>query len=243
MSDFKPQPRPKNPVDDIKLRLSCPPTQGATRPGSLAFSVFCTEKGPHCRIDVYTNVPNDKNNGNIRAAMDAPVFYDMMQMVEIAADAEPGYKSFIENLNHTYFGGKRSEEAELVSKTIIGKDAEGRVFISVIAQGRPNLKFVFLPSFYHHLCNSDGSRMSEADASKIHAKGFVKLLRDLASSVLYHTYVEPKPRDPQQGRGGAGGGGGGRSGYQQNQNQNRGGGQQPASQSNDSFDGDDGWPM
>ena len=201
--NFKPAPRPKNALDEYKLRLSAPPAQGATKPASMAFSVVSNNP----RIDVYTNVPNDKNNGNIRAAMDSPTFYSLLELLEKAINGPADNRYSIKNMNHTFFEGKRSEHPKLISTTTVGKDKEGRVFISLIAKDRPLIKFVFLPSMYHSLVKMDGSDFSEAEMSEVYARAYLNLLRNLVADVLTETYTEPKPRDENGGgnRGGPGG--------------------------------------
>lgn len=212
--NYQPPPRKKNALDEYKLRLSAAPVQGGTRPPSLAFSVV----GNQPRIDVYTNVPNDKQNGNIRAAMDMFTFWAMIEALKVVIEGAPGEKLTIPNKNHVWFDGKRSDEPKLISNTIVGKDKEGVVFISVIAKDRPYIKFSLLPTLYHSLVKSDGSEMSPAEISVFYAKGFVNHLPQLVASVADTNYEEPKPKE-DKGGGNRGGGGGGGGNYQ-----NRGGG-------------------
>lgn len=233
--NFQAPPRVKTGLDEYKLRLSAPPSQGATKPASLAFSLVANQP----RIDVYTNVPNDKQNGNIRAAMDAPTFWALIEALKIVIDGEAGQKISIPNKNYTWWEGKRSDEPKLVSTTIVGKDKEGVVFISVVAKDRPFIKFPFLPSLFHTLVKADGSGFTDAEMSILYAKGYAKNLPMLYASVSDTHYQEPKPKD------GAGGGQGGQGGYQRSgggQQRSSGGGGGQSRQSSDSFDDDD-FPM
>jgi hypothetical protein len=207
MSDFKPTPPPKNALSEYKLTLSCPPAQGATKPGTLKFSVV--KNNP--RIDVYTNVPNDRNNGNIRAAMDSPTFYALLNLLQKVIDGPADQKYSIDNLNYTWFDGKRSEQPKVVSTTHVGRDKEGRVFIAVTAKERPYLKFVFLPSNFHAVKNIDGSPMSESELSTIYAQGYVDMLTELVANVLDTNYVEPEQRNNKPGAGNRNSYGGGQS--------------------------------
>lgn len=224
MSNFKPAPPPKTALSEYKLVLSCPPAQGATKPGNLKFSVV--KNNP--RIDVYTNVPNDRNNGNIRAAMDTPTFYSLLELLQRVIDGPADQKYSIDNLNYTWFDNKRSETPKVVSTTHVGRDKEGRVFIAVTAKERPYLKFVFLPSNFHAVKNIDGSPMSEAELSTIYASSYVTMLRELTANVLDTNYVEPEPRDNKQGGG---------------QKSNYNGGQNRSSSSNSESSWDDDFPM
>ena len=230
---FQAPPRKKNALDEYKLRLSARPQQGAQKPASLAFSVVKNM----VHVDVYTNVPNDKDNGRIRAAMDSPTFFAMLELLQMAIESPEQMSRKIENKNFTFYQGKRSETPMVVSTTMIGKDKEGRVFLAVLAKDRPNIPFYFLPSSFHHLLNQDGSPLDEGTISVIYAKGFIKLLYALVPAVLESEYVEPVPRDQQGGGQRPQGGGGGN--YQ-------GGGQRseaPAAAGPASAWGEDDFPM
>lgn len=192
---FQAPPRKKNALDEYKLRLSARPQQGAQKPSSLAFSVVKNM----VHVDVYTNVPNDKDNGRIRAAMDSPTFFAMLELLNLAIESNEPFSRKIENKNFTFYQGKRSEAPQIVSNTMVGKDKEGRVFLAVLAKDRPNIPFYFLPSSFHSLTMQDGSPVDEGTVSVIYAKGFLKLLYTLVPTVLSAEYVEPAPRDPQQG--------------------------------------------
>lgn len=191
MSDFKRNLPPKNALSEYKLTLSCKPVEGSNRPGNLKFTIV--KNNP--RIDVYTNSPNDKDNGLIRAAMDAPACYALLQMLAEVIDGPADNKYKMNNYNYTFYDGKRSDEPKLISTTHVGKDKKGVVYIAVTAKDRPFLKFNFLPSIYHTLIKSDGTEMDQAEASVIYAKGMLTLLTNLIANVLDSTYVEPESND------------------------------------------------
>ena len=217
---FQAPPRQKNAMDEFKLRLSCPPAQGAQKPGSLAISLVANNP----RIDVYTNVPNDKANGNIRAAMDMPVFYMLLEMMDDALKLEDSQVLKLQNLNHTFFEGKRSEQPKLISTTCIGRDKEGCLFIAVVAKDRPYLKFNLLPSNYHVMIGVDGNPLDKREASNWFLRGYRKMLSEMMAAVAAANYLEPVKKDQQGGGGGQRQGGGG--GYQQGGQQRQSGGGQ-----------------
>ncbi len=221
-NNFRRPPRKKNVLDETKLRLSADPVSGSKRRPSLAFSVV--KNNP--RIDIYTNVEGDKNNGNIRAAMDAPVFFSLLQLVKEAIAAEPGKRWAIQNKNYKWFGpGKKSDAPVNLSDTIIGKDAEGRIFISVIDKedtSRPKIKFCFGSGYWHDIFHGDGTPFTEVEDSVLCAKAFVGMLEGLIPVVMANEYEPPVPRD-QQG-GGQGNSYGGNSGGNNNYQQKSGGG-------------------
>ena len=228
MSNFKPKPIPKNALSEYKLSLSCPPAQGATKPGTLRFSIV--KNNP--RIDVYTNVPNDKNYGNIRAAMDSQTCYALLELLKLAIDAPANTKWSIDNKNHTFYDGKPSEHAVLVSTTHVGRDKAGCVFIAITAKERPYLKFLFAPSEYHEVKGPDGAPMELSEVTTVYAKAYCQLMTNLMASVLDSKYVEPEPKKDsgyQGNQGKQGGGGGyqnnnGGGGYKKNNYQNNNGG-------------------
>ena len=212
-NNFRRPPRKKNVLDETKLRLSADPVSGSKRRPSLAFSVV--KNNP--RIDIYTNVEGDKNNGNIRAVMDAPVFFALIGLVEKAIESEPGQRFVIQNKNYKWFGqGKKSDAPVNLSDTLVGKDAEGRIFISVIDKednSRPKIKFIFSSGYWHDLFHGDGSPFSEAEDSVLCAKAFTEMLKGLVPLVMANEYTPPPPRDQQGGSGYGGGNKGGGNNY------------------------------
>ena len=231
---FQAPPRAKNAMDEFKLRLSCPPAQGAQKPGSFAISLVANNP----RIDVYTNVPNDKMNGNIRAAMDMPTFYMLLEAMQDALTLEDGMVLKIQNLNHTFFEGKRSDQPKLVSTTCVGRDKEGCLFLAVVAKDRPYLKFNLLPSNYHAMIGTDGNPLDKRAASNYFLRGYRAMLQSMMAAVAVKEYVEPVKKDFN--------GGGGQQRPQGGQQQRQGGGdgggwkqRQEGGGSDRNFGGDD----
>lgn len=218
-------PRTKNALDEFKLRLSAQKLEGGDRRPTLGVSVISNNP----RLDVYTNVPNDKNRGNIRAAMDGVTFFAFLEMFETALNEGPGYKAYIENKMPPR-DRSQGNKPELVSRTVFGKDGEGVMYISVLSadESRPKVKFPFMSSYYHDLCGGDGQRLSKGEVSVIMARGWLRMLKGLVPAVMDTHYREPQKRDGGGGgfRGKGGNGGGG-------YNNNRGGGNGGGQKSND----------
>lgn len=230
-NNFRPAPRKRNALDEYKLRLNGPTLtdQGAKWPGTLAVSVVKNQ----VHLDVYTNVPNDKNYGNIRAAMDQLTFGAFLEIFDEVLAAAPDTVYKITNKNHTFFEGKRSEEPRLISTTFIGRDKEGVMFVALVAKDRPYLKFDFIGTSYHAIIDKDGQPMSKAAASSLFARGWRRTISGLVSAVANTEYVAPEPKNKDAG------------GFNNNNNNNRGnsggGGQRsnaPAASSGDGW-GDD----
>jgi hypothetical protein len=239
MSDQNKQytPRPKNALDDYKLRLVGDKLNGASKRAMLAVSIV----GNNPRVNVFTNVDNDKDNGIIRAAMDTPTFYLLLDRLEHAINADPGFRDYIENKKPPRDRTQRGLELE--SKTIVGKDKDGQVYISVISadESRPRAKFVFKTSYHHDLINgSTGQRYSDAELSVMVAKAFHRMMSNLVTNVINTHYKEPEKRPYNGGAGGGGGGWKGNKGggnYQQNRGDNNAGAKKPPQD----FSGDGNW--
>jgi len=225
VSDFRPPPRKKNALDEGKLKIIGEPQNGSKRRPTLGWSIVKN----HPRIDVWTNIDGDKNNGNIRAAMDSPTFFVLLTFLKQAIEAEPGFKQAVENMGYTWFQNKRSEETKVLSTTHIGKDKNGIVYISVVAHDRPKIKFDFRSGIYHKLRNADGSDFTKEQDSIAYASAYLGLLSGLVPAVLEGEYVEPPPRD-MNGTGGNGGGG-----WKGNNNNNS---QAPKAAASNDFDDD-----
>lgn len=217
------QPRKKHALDENKLRLVGEKPEGLTfdrgRPPMLAFTLI----GNNPRINVFTNVENDTNNGLISAKLDAPTFFAIMDAIEQIIDKENGTRCKITNKtakNEKDENGRWKKNVVVDSHIIIGKDKEGSVYISVISNddSRPKLKFYFRSSFYHQWVHSDNTPYTKAELSQQYARAYVRMMQGLMPAVMESNYEEWKPQGNQGGnRGGSGGGyrnntGGGNSG-------------------------------
>lgn len=217
-------PLPKTALHEYKLRLSGPQDEGQRRPPT--FQVQVTKNNP--RITVYTNVEGDKDNGKIAAPMDGVTMFAVLGELERMLTAEPGTQAKVDNLVGP--PGKQ----RIISHTVFGKDKEGRMWIGVIAEGRPKVKFTFKPSDWHHIAHGDGTPYNEAEISIMYCRGWVKLMMELIANVMDTFYVEPDTQNNNR-RGGGGGG--------YNNNNNRGGGYNNSGGGSDGgFDNDD-FPM
>lgn len=222
------------------LYADCPTAQGKT--STLGWSVF--EGNP--RIEVRTNDPNDQDNnyGKITAAMAPMESGGLAVLIDQAIDAPNGWKRGIKNSNSYKPGsGERFETPQHVSDIVLGKDEEGVIWISVVEQGRPVIRFYFGPSKFHQFVNADGTPLSKAEVSILVARAYAKMLPVVLGNLIAIDAVnksenpeEQKPYDKeaqQRGQGFQRGGGfnrGGGGGWQGNRggggggNWNRGGG-------------------
>ncbi len=215
-------PRKKIALDNRKLSLSAPCPSAPGKRSSLSWRLVSNNP----RITVYTNDPADmteKNqNGLIAAALDAPVFFTLMQMLYKIVDGPNNVKEKIENKNYIFPAGKRSEKPLVVSEIIIGKDEEGVVFISVVAydKSRPRIKFELLPNEFHALYHQNGQQFTKEEASKLYAVGYLRCLEGLMTHLLVTEWVEPEKKEDNGGKWNGNRNGGGNNNQRQQNNSN-----------------------
>lgn len=218
-------PRKKNIVDYAGLRLSAPPQTGSDKRPSLAVIVNKNK----IRFDVYTNVPNDKGNGNIRADLAPEQFFLFLDAFErvINAPGEDGYVMDIQD--YLWTGQKRSDTPVTKTKLMVRKDKNGVMFISLLSYDseRPRIKFNFTVPWKTQLVRN-GQEVTEAEISVMVARAYHKTLSSLVPVALTLHFEEPEVKD--KGNNNTGGG-------YQNQNQNRSQSQQRHAPRNDDFGG------
>lgn len=217
--------RVKTILDDPKLRLSADPLPGGT--GRPSFTVYWANSD-NPRIDVWTNMPNDKDNGRIRADLDLPTFYDFLELVKYVAEHDvPVEEPFVfENSTHPWdkANNRKSKELVVQSRLVVGKDQEGKIYIATTSweKDRPKIRFYFGTGYFHSLGYPGGKKMSNADVSKFRALSFYNMMSHLMAAVAAKDWEPRPPKDKGNNQSGGGGGYG-----------NRGGGQsQPAQQAN-----------
>lgn len=210
-TQFQAAPRKKIALDNNKLNLNapCPTAPGKTSAWTWGF----VKNNP--RITVYTRDPADNTEktgyGKIVANLDTPTLYMFFNLIEQAIKEPNGWKDKIVNRNFTWFGGKRSDTPAVLNELWAGKDAEGCIWVSIVAKDkdRPIIKFIFGGTEFHHLYHGDGTQYTAAEASVGYAKGYIDVLRQLYAQISIIEYVEPEPQQPRQGFGGQQGGQGG----------------------------------
>jgi hypothetical protein len=220
--NFKAPPREKNALDHPKLNLTAPTPGHQGKFSRLVWGFHANNP----RITVYTNDPNDQNTnyGKIAANMDTPTMFALVGLLNEIIDGPADKKVKIENKNFIFPGGKRSERPVLVSETWIGKDKDEVIWISVAAKDRPRIKFEFQPGDFHHFVHGDGTPFTKAEASKLWARGYVRILENLLPTLAVANYQEPPPKEGGFGGGGNRGGGGGGNYGGGNRGGNSGGG-------------------
>jgi len=215
-----------NPLKERKLKLNADPLDGAQqrngRSMSPTLTVAVVDNQP--RFTVYTNVEGDKQNGKIEGNMDAYTFGAVMETIRRIARGEIKDAIAIPNLGYFFdpLSKKRSETPGVKSKTVVGRDEQGRVFLGLSAKGRPFAKFIFGPGEFHQgLAGPDGKPLPASVVSELYAMSFANIIEGLVKAVLVTEHksdeeIQAAREANKQARNGGGGGG-----YQ---NRNNGGG-------------------
>ncbi len=214
MSDFKPQIE-KNALNARKMQLYAPNQAGKSAGMNIRLH------NNNFRIQVYTNDPNDPKQGAITAAVEPYVFSMMLVMLEEAIVATGEYRNYIDNMGYKFIGGKRGDKQEVLSRTVVGKDTDGILYLSIVESGRPNVKFPMLPSSWHILRGANGDVEEKAVTSRLFAKGYVKIWTALLQGLIAYFKEEEQKQNNGGGAGGQGGAGGG---FQRRGNGGGGGG-------------------
>ncbi len=211
MADYNNRPqRIKNAFDHRKLSLVAPcPGVSPKVNSSLSWNIVANN--PRCTV--WTNDPDDKGDSNdggkILANLDTDVFMMLMaKLTDIIENAEPGTRDCVENFNYTFYNRKRSDEPVHTSTFWVGKDAEGCIYVSLVAAGkkRPIIKFPLQQSSFHVFKHADGTEWTPAETSKFFARGYVKRLEQMMIHMACNNYVEPPPPKDSNYGGNRGGG-------------------------------------
>lgn len=223
--DYRPPERVKNALDNRKLSMSAPTPGHDGKYASLQWGLFSNNP----RITVYTNDPNDngpdKGYGKISANLDLPVFAAFLHQLDKVIDGPADTKIGIENKNFIFPGGKRSEKPVVVSTLWFGKDKEGIVWVSVVAQNRPKIQFKFGGGQnFHNFMHGDGTPFTAGEWSQLCAKGNLNILEHMMPALAVTNYVEPPKKDAPRSGGGGGSYGGNRGGNSGGNSSGGGGG-------------------
>lgn len=195
--DFRPTPREKTVLDNPKLKLTADKLpNGESRP---SFSLYWIGNNP--RIDVWTGVPNEKDNGRIRATLDdvwVRVFLN--KIVELCNPSAPNDSAFIiECKNHTWQNNKRSQEPVVESRIVAGRDKDGRVYVSVLSADpqRSKVRFLFGNTYYNTL-SFKNQKLTDAEISWAVAQAWVNNVTTYYGIVAAQNYAH-KTADGSKG--------------------------------------------
>lgn len=210
--------RKKTPLDEPGLRLVADTLENGT--GRPTCKVYPNGKNS-LRFDIWSNLPGDKNDGRISADVPYGIMYTFLELIKYYAEpSTPSDRSYIELTGFTFFGGKKSEKPEVLSKLYAGKDENGVIFISIqVADStRPKIMFPLIDQSFSRIITAQGP-MNKATASAMYARGYTTALALFLQHHCSEAYVDKSQQAKANGGGGYNQGGGGNYG-QNNQSSN-----------------------
>lgn len=175
-------------------------TDAPGTPGKRSRLVWSSYRG-NPRISVFTGVQGDTGKGVINAPMNPETFDILMsKIIEMAKDPKED-RMKIECLTSLKGAdGQRSQERVKLSDVIFGRDANGLMWLSVVAENRPKIKFEFRVSDFHKLYGKDGNAFTEADASSLQA---IAAASAVQKAMAEHARLLKEPYAGRQQGGGA----------------------------------------
>lgn len=179
--------RDRHAIGDYQSHLIGEPVAGATKPPRL--SVYYHKN--KFSIEVRTNLPNDRDNGIIRAELPPPVFYAFIEMVNRAISGENSDRPNSIRIKRPDFKKTNNGEPVVDAKLAVGKDKNGVVFMAVLSwnKERPAIMFPFGPGKMFDFIKPDGSPWSQQEVSEVVAAGYAKEWAALAPHYMYNRYV------------------------------------------------------
>lgn len=151
------------------------------------------------RITVFTNVPNDKDKGMLRAPMDPETFGILMLLLEEVIRGEPGNSRYIENFTREKTDDGSIGKMIKLSETWVGKDKDGMIWISVKAEDRPVIVFKYTVSNFHKIFKGNGEAFDAPFASSIQARSTVDGLRRIFGNLSGEIKPPYDPNAPRNG--------------------------------------------
>lgn len=230
--------RKQLPLDDQRMKLYGAVVSGATKRPVLTFG-YVTRKfvANMASITVKTQVPNDANNGNIKAEIPMALMYSIR---ETAMDllTLPGAQERIRGLYTDFLAGKKMDQPVKYASLIVGKEDDGRLYLALVSRNRPSIKFHIAPDDFFREVTKDGQEMNTSEYYSQYARGYMNMIFGVYDNLTQSEFIGWTPNDNQQGNNQNGNG---------NNNQysgggnNQSGGQQGNWSNNNDAGGDDLW--
>lgn len=178
-----------------KFALFGKPSSGGKGPPKLFFDVYRGNPS----ITVFPNDPDDNDAGKpIRAAMSPRIWGPFVEFYKRALELPNGeYIQFMNYQGHP-------QKTFVDSITVMGKAANGIVFIGVLKKGRPSKRFEIMNTVYSDIADGDGNPLPDGEKSLLYAKGFLHELDKYTMHYMMETYEAPQPQQGGQRQGGGG---------------------------------------
>ena len=245
------QQKVKTILDDQKFKLTAKPIESGARPPTLQLGTYFNNP----QITVFPNHDNGSGVSVIGAGLDINTFGLVLKSLEYLITLQGEDQIEIEN-KRDIPKEKRTDPKvtkQVVSKIQMGKEADGKVWISVLDNVKPNapkIRFYFGINYYHTIRSKSG--LTPGQFSQMQAAAWVHTAHTFMSGILLNNPNAEIDRaaiaEKFGNKGGGYGGnknssyGGGKKSYgNSNSGGGTGGGAAPADEGfGGSFDDDDG---
>lgn len=171
-------------LDDNKFKLTAKPIESGARPPTFQLGTYLNNP----QFIVYPNHDNGSGVTWISAGMDVNTFGLVLQTLEhLATNAANGEQVEIENKKDIP-KEKRSDPKVtkvVATKTQLGRDDEGRIWISVLDNVKPNapkIRFYFNVNYYHSFRSKNG--LSAGQISQMQCLAWVSNAKAFMHGIL-----------------------------------------------------------
>ena len=199
MADYKPQPRKKTVLDDIKWRLKGDKVlEGGKYPPTLSF-VQQTNGNP--MLEIYlNNGEQDINKLRIQVKMDQWMAEAIFKTLEEALHTKDDVYKRILEVKAQFLYGKRLDQPKVTSKIIVGKNDQGRVYLGVAAEGYPSVRFTFEANTdWFNYCDGNGNPLPAIDVDRIFVAAWISGVRASWQTLFTQNWKAPEPKDNKGG--------------------------------------------
>lgn len=244
------QQKVKTILDDQKFKLTAKPIESGARPPTLQLATYFNNP----QLTVFPNHDNGSGCTVINAGLDINTFGMVLKNLEYLIALQGEDQIEIEN-KRDIPKEKRTDPKvtkQVVSKIQMGKDPDGKVWISVLDNVKPNapkIRFYFGINFYHTIRSKSG--LTPGQFSQMQAAAWVQNAHTFMAGILLNNpnaeidraAIAEKFGNKGGGYGGNKGGnnyGGGKKSYGGNSNSNSGGAEPADDGFGGNFDDDDG---
>lgn len=180
--------------DKLQMFTPCPGVEG--KRSRLTWNM----RMGYPRITVFTNDPNDTTmKGVIYAAMDPTTMFAFFDLMGKVIKSQDELKFKIDCFTTKYVDNQPTSDRVLSSELWFGRDKDGIIWMSVIAPGRPKIRFNFRISDYHGIYRGDGTPINESESSVIAAAASIAVLRTVFGGMLTRVFENPPPRPQRLG--------------------------------------------
>jgi len=205
--------RKQLPLDDQRMKLYGTPVQGATKRPVLTFG-YVTRKfvANMASITVKTQVPDDKNNGLIKAEIPMALMYSIRETINDMLTLQ-GAQEKIRGLYTDFLMGKKMDAPVKAVSLIIGKEEDGRVYLALVSRNRPSIKFHIAPDDFFREVMKDGQEMNTAEYYSQYARGFMNMILGVYDNLTQSEFIGWSPNGDGGNAGGGNQNGGGNNNY------------------------------